>query len=262
MTDTKTLLTGPRSKIERANRHIDELRQRSVPLDKSLYELSNPGQKERRSVIDRFPTRYRVTFRPKQNIPETFAGIIGDAFNNIREAFDYTAAAVVDTWGERPDGPLYFPITKRKDLVSHTGLSAIEKAVPGFAELFLKEMRPENGPNEHLWDFYLLHRDGKHNDFVPVVTVVDISPINAKIGGATIRNCAVGFPVTGSYVLFDSDTPIALQNNFRTSVDVKFGEGTAFENKPVIPTLKQISQLASETLDRLASLIKKVKNVN
>src|SRR5260370_6399113 len=130
MTDTKTLLTGPRSKIERANRHIDELRQRSVPLDKSLYELSNPGQKERRSVIDRFPTRYRVTFRPKQNIPETFAGIIGDAFNNIREAFDYTAAAVVDTWGGGPHRPRDLPLTQWQHLRSHTRLSPIDKAVP------------------------------------------------------------------------------------------------------------------------------------
>lgn len=261
MTDTKALLNSPRSKIVRANRHVDELRQRSVPLDRSLYELSNPGQKERRSVIDLYPTRYRVTFRPKQNIPETFAGIIGDAFNNIREALDYAAVAVVDTWGERPKGPLYFPITKRKDLVSHTGLAAIEKAVPGFAELFLKEIRPENGPNEHLWDFYSLHRDGKHNDFIPVVTVVDISPINASIGGVTLNNCAVGFPATGPCVLFDAEIPIAMQDNFRTSVDIKFGKGTAFENEPVIPTLTQVSQLASETLNWLASLIKKVKNI-
>src|SRR5260370_19464841 len=122
MTDTKTLLNGPRSKIERANRHIDELRQRSVPLDKSLYELSNPGQKVRRSVIDRFPTRYRVTFRPKQNIPETFAGIIGDAFNNIREAFDYTAAAGVDSWGHRPPWAPVFPITQPDKPLFHTRL--------------------------------------------------------------------------------------------------------------------------------------------
>ena len=262
MTDTKTLLNSPRSKIDRANRHIDELRQRSVPLDRALYELANPGKKERASIIHLYATRYRVTFRPKQNIPEIFAGIIGDAFNNVREAFDYTAAAVVDTWGNRPAGPLYFPITKRKDLVSHSGFTAIEKAVPGFAEFFLKEIRPENGPNEHLWDFYALHKDAKHNDYVPVVTVVDISPINAKIGSNTFKNCAVGFPATGPCILFDSDLPITMQDNFRTSVDIKFGKGTAFENEPVIPTLTQISQLASETLDWLASLIRKVKNIN
>jgi hypothetical protein len=262
VTDTQTLLKNPRSKIDRANRHINELRQRSAPLDRTLYELANPGQKERASIIHLYPTRYRVTFRPKQNISETFAGIIGDAFNNIREAFDYTAAAVVDTWGKRPEGPLYFPITKRKDLVSHTGLSAIENAVPGFAELFLKEIRPENGPNEHLWDFYTLHRDGKHNDFVPVVTVADISPFNARTGNLNITNCAMGFDAARPSILVDSGTPITMQNNFKTSVDVKFGKGTVFENEPVIPTLTQISQLASETIDWLASLIKRVKNIN
>jgi hypothetical protein len=262
MTDTKTLLKNPCSKIERASRHIDEIRRRSAPLDRELYELSNPGVKERRSVIDRDPTCYRITFRPKKDIPETFAGIIGDAFNNIREAFDFTAVAIVDTWGTRPPGNLYFPITKRKDLVSHTGFSAIEKAIPGFAELFLKEIRPEDGPNEHLWDFYTLHKDGKHNDYVPVVTVVDIRPFSAASGGITVENCVVGFPATGPRVLFESHLPITMQDNFQTSVDVKFGEGTAFKDDPVIPTLTQISQLTSETIDWLATLIKRVKNID
>ena len=213
-------------------------------------------------MIDLHPTRYRVTFRPKEDIPGTFAGIIGDAFNNIREAFDYTAVAVVDTWGQRPPGNLYFPITKRKDLIAHTGFTAIEKAVPSFAKLFLKEIRPENGPNEHLWDFYTLHKDEKHNDFVPVVTVGEIRNINAIIGRIVMQNCGARFNAERPMGLFESHVLITMENNFQTSVEIKFGKGTAFENDPVIPTLTQISQLASETIDWLASLIKRVKNIN
>jgi hypothetical protein len=220
MTNSKPLFANARSKIQRADRHIDELRQRSSPLDRELYEISNPGVKEHATVIDRYPTVYRLKYRPKTDIAETFAGIINDAFNNIREAFDFAAVAIVDTWGGRPGGKLYFPITKRKDLVSHTGFTAIEQAVPGFAERFLKDVRPENGPNEHLWDFYTLHKDGKHNDY------------------------------------------ITIDDDFQTSVDVCFDKGNVFENEPVIPTLTQISELASGTLDWLDALVREVKGAS
>jgi hypothetical protein len=262
MTDTKSLFANARSKVQRANRHIDELIARSAPLDRELYELSNPGIKMRKTVIDREPTIYRLAYRPKEDIPVTFSGIIGDAFNNVREAFDYAAVAIVDTWGRRPPGNLYFPITKRKDLVSHTGFTSIEEAVPGFADLFLKEVRPENGPNEHLWDFYTLHKDGKHNDFVPVVTVVRIAPFNAKSGGLTVKDCAAGFDATRPYILFQSGLPITVNDNFKTTIDIKFDKGTAFEDESVIPTLTQVSQLASETIEWLGALIKRVKNIS
>src|SRR6266481_233312 len=106
MTNSKPLFSNARSKIERANRHIDELRRRSNPLDRELYEISDPSVRQHATVIHRNPTVYRVAYRPKVDIPETFAGIIGDAFNNIREAFDFSAVAIVDAWGTRPPGKL------------------------------------------------------------------------------------------------------------------------------------------------------------
>jgi hypothetical protein len=258
----KPLFANARSKIQRANRHIDELRQRSSPLDRELYEISNPGVKEHATVIDRYPTVYRLKYRPKTDIAETFAGIINDAFNNIREAFDFAAVAIVDTWGGRPGGKLYFPITKRKDLVSHTGFTAIEQAVPGFAERFLKDVRPENGPNEHLWDFYTLHKDGKHNDYIPVVSLVVISNINISTSGMKVVDCTVGSDANCPVDIMQSRSPITIDDDFQTSVDVRFDKGNVFENEPVIPTLTQISELASGTLDWLDALVREVKGAS
>jgi hypothetical protein len=222
-----SILKNPRLKIQRANRHIDELRQRSSPLDRELYEIVIMGHpKKGPTVIHNYTTTVQITFRPKESIPEIFAGIIGDAVGNIREAFDHAASAIVDTWGTRPKGPLYFPITERKDLVSHTGFTAIEQAVPGFAELFLKEIRPENGPDERLWDFRTLNKDNKHNDFIPLVTVVGVNNINIVAGTNTFEDCGVSFDPTRPMVLFQADAPVTIGDDFETSIDVLFGERT------------------------------------
>jgi hypothetical protein len=261
MTNSKPLFANARSKIQRANRHIDELRQRSSPLDRDLYEISNSGVKEHARVIDRNPTVYRLKYRPKVDVAETFAGIINDAFNNIREAFDFSAVAMVDTWGERPEGPLYFPFAPRERLVAraHSGLIAIEKAVPSFAKRFLEDVRPEDGPNEHLWDFYTLHKEGKHNDYIPVVSLTWIRNINISSGGMKIANSSVGADADCPTIIMQSVQPITISDDFQTSVDVRFGQGNVFQNEPVIPTLTQISELASGTLDWLDSLVREVK---
>lgn len=260
MTNAKPLFENALSKIQRANRHIDELGQRSAPLDPGLYNIvyDTAGA----SVVDGKPTFYRLSYRPAVNIPETFAAVIQDAFNNIREAFDFTAAAIVDSWGERPARKLYFPITKRKDLVAHAGFTAIEKALPGFTELFLKEARPENGPKEHLWDFYTLQNDGKHNDFVPVLSIVEMRNFAMMVGTNRLRNIGYGYDANREFVLAQADVPITVKNDFHVAVDIRFGKGNVFENRPVLSTLAEISQLASDTIGWLDTFVRKAKNLD
>jgi hypothetical protein len=165
MTTIADLFNGPRLKVQRANRHIDELRQRSVPLDRELYEIINLCE----TVIHAHRAKHTVTFRPKQKIPEAFALIIGDAIGNLWSALNYLANRIARAW-VYPKSEIHFPFsTKRQDLVSHTYLATIEKAIP--KKLFLDEVRPENGPNERFWNFHTFRNDDQHNDFIPTVTV-------------------------------------------------------------------------------------------
>jgi hypothetical protein len=41
------------------------------------------------------------------------------------------------------------------------------------------------------------------------------------------------------------------QRNGYPSVEIKFGKGDAFEGKPIIPTLRELAQLISSTIDQL-----------
>jgi hypothetical protein len=175
------ILKGPRLKIQRANRHIDELRERTNPLDRELYEFGVFHEPD--SVIHARATHYQLAYRPKESIPEAFAAIIGDAVGNCRAALDHLASAIVRELSSS-QGKIYFPITKRESLAAHNSLPAIEQALPGTTKLLLNDVRPAGGPNETFWDFYSINNDDKHNFFIPVVNVADIVDVNARYVGA------------------------------------------------------------------------------
>jgi hypothetical protein len=255
--DIRNLLKSSRQKIARADQHVKELKSKTDPLDRHLYEITN--QREIETVLHTIPTVYRLTYRPKEKISDACAAIIGDAFNNIREAFDYAASAIVNAYGERPRSKLYFPITSRKDLDSHAGLAALEKAVPGFKSAFLTEVRPADGPNEHLWNFYALHNDGKHNDFIPVATLSNVRPVNARSGGLVISNADVGDDADLPYVLIQAGQPIILDHELNAYVTLTFAAGTVFQGKLVIETLAQISRLSAETMDWIERFVFQAK---
>jgi hypothetical protein len=242
-------------KIQGANSEIDRLRQMISPLDRSFYEIVVEKQYGPVIYVNP-PTDYELTYRPKEPIPERLANIIGNTCSNFRSALDYIARRIVRNRLPHfdPKKPIYFPAAPRKDLPAHSSLAPIEQAIPGFKKLLLQEIRPENGPNEHFWSFTEMNNDDKHNDFIPVVTVVEIADINANIGSSIMRNCGVNGDAARPIIIAKSPSPITIQNNFQTTVEVKFGKGTPFENEPVIPTLFQISEIVREALKAVERL--------
>jgi hypothetical protein len=46
-----------------------------------------------------------------------------------------------------------------------------------------------------------------------------------------------------------------MEQNFETTVEVKFGPISAFENDPVVPTLTSMAKLVDDTLDAFEGLI-------
>jgi hypothetical protein len=244
-----------RMKIKGAHHNIDRLRKMTSPLDRSLYKIVME-KKIGPCIYLNPPKHYELTYQPREAIPETLANIIGHAFGDLRSALDYIAQRIVraGTPDFEPKKKIYFPAAPRKDLSAHSSLAPIERALPGFKNLLLEEIRPKNGPNEYLWSFTELNNDDKHNDFVPVVTMIAINNVNANIGGVTMRNCAIRGDAAGPIRIARAPTPIALDKNFQAAVEVKFGQGTAFENEPVVPTLLRVSEVVSETINAIERL--------
>lgn len=247
------IMKGARLKVKRANSHIDHIIRDSSPLSKDLHTLFvGPG----RSVapLDK-PDCFCLSYLPKESITDHFCPIIGDAVNNLREALDHWMNAAVKAAGSTPK-KVYFPFSKEwKDLKTSSSYREIEKAFPDAAEFIFKNIKPCRDTNLHLWAATSLCNLNKHNDFVPIVNVAKINNINARIGTNTMNNCSIGGDANHPIQCIRSDSPISIENNFSTSVEITFPKGAIFESQPVVPTLRNMSQVVSQTLDSLENFI-------
>ena len=247
------IMRGPQLKVKRANSHIDAIIRDSSPLSKNLYEITN--RPERSIVLLAKPDCFDLTYRPKEPITDHFGPIIGDTVNNLREALDYWINAAVKVVG--PPRKQHFPFSKEwKNLKSSPNYLTVQKAFPDAAEFIFKNIKPCRDTNLHLWAATSLCNDNKHNDFLPTVTVVNVKNINARFGSNIMKDYGVGGDANRTINMIRSYQPIAIENNFSTSVEITFAKGAIFENEPVVPTLLQMSQVVSETLNALERFIR------
>ncbi|MDP8994054.1 MAG: hypothetical protein M3N07_03580 [Pseudomonadota bacterium] len=249
------ILKGPRLKVERAYRHLDEFRAFTEPLHRSFYEITF----DKHSIFPELqePGLY-VHYRPLQPIPELLALVVGDAAHNLRSALDHLATGICRS--VKHGAKEHFPIhPKRKNLETAPVLSLIEKAIPGAKKTFLEQIRPENGPHENLWRFNDLNNDDKHNLLIPTVAITNITGINITMpGGPSFRDNLHSGDATRPQALYAVTGflgNITVENNPTVSVDVRFGEGTPFKDEPVLPTFVQIAQVVSKTIDAFENLI-------
>lgn len=189
-----------------------------------------------------------MVYTPKEPIPETLANIIGDVLGNLKSALDYAAVRI--------DAPgTYFPTAPRTNLPNQLSLAKLEATLPGFRDLLLNTLRPENGPDEPLWGLIgKANNENKHEDFIPTVTMVEVKGINARFGNSTLIDCAVGGDAAHPINLIGSHSPIQFSSHNKPIVNLTFGADTSVPNGPVIPIL----QRAADAVERALSEIDKV----
>ncbi len=247
------IMKSPRLKVKRANSHIDTIIRDSAPLAREMYEITS--EPARSIAVLSQPDCFHLTYRPKEPVTDHFSPIIGDAVNNLREALDYWANAALRAIGQTRK--VYFPFSEEwENLETSPNYPAIQKSFPDAAKFILETIQPCRDTNLHLWASTHLGNFNKHNDFVPTISVVNIENINARFGTNAFQNLNVGGDANRPFIIIRSNTPITIENDFRTSVEITFPDGAIFENQPVVPALTQMSQVVSETLDALECFIR------
>lgn len=249
------VMKNPRLKVKRANKHIASLIADSAALPNELYEITNgPG---RSIAVLRNPDRYELIYLPKEPVNEHFGAVMGDAVNNLREAMDYWLNNAIE-WRTRKNIGGHFPFAREfKDLETSRHYPAVKRAFPELAATILGEIQPCRDTNLHLWAVTSLCNGNKHNDFLPVVIIGNIDKLSIRIvGGQTVSEASFAVDANDRKNLVRSDRPIEIDNNFRLAVDVMFPKGAIFEDQPVIPTLTNMSQAVSETLDSLEAFLR------
>jgi hypothetical protein len=247
------IFQNARLKIERANRHIDSMIKDSSPLSKDLYEIINGPARSVAPLAK--PDGFHAAYRPKKPIVQHFGAIIGDTVNNLRESLDYWINTAIAAIG--PKRKVYFPFSEeRKNLETSPNYPAIKQSFPDLADFIGKKIQPCRDTNLHLWGATSLCNANKHNDFVPVVTLVEIAGINMRVGTHVFKDHAVRDDADRPIKMAWDGRPISIDENFRASVEITFPKGAIFENQPVIPTLTNMSQAVTQTLAALTTFVR------
>nr|WHW29397.1 hypothetical protein [uncultured bacterium] len=253
------IVKGPNLKIQRAYRHIDEITSRSAPLDTSLYDIVLRDTYT--STIYSEADSVSVTFLPKEPISESFALIIGDTVHNLRSALDHLATEIVRC-ANVSDAFVHFPFAKKRDdIVTSTGFRSIQEALPNtdIKSFFLDDIQPyEGGNGDDLWAMNKLNNIDKHNFILPAISVTEICGINLCIGSNTMTNLAVAGNANGPINILTFDKAVrdvTISKDFKTSVDIFFGQGGFFGDEPIIPTLLNLTERVAKTVNAVEALL-------
>jgi hypothetical protein len=254
---------GSRLKVKRAYKHIEE-------LETWFHDLVQSNINTAMSYKDRNPgsESYTINIQRPVGFSGDVAPIVGDAVHNLRAALDHIATAIVIAGREDDPALAYFPLyDSRQSLVKSPEYRLIERAAPNLALEIADVVKPyKTGGDSRFGSLNRLDRRDKHRLFIPTLTesnhrIIAIredqedNPPSAPPGaifmlcgiiaadGAVIQERRE--PRTGTRAYFHN------QRNGYPSVEIKFGKGEAFEDEPIIPTLRELAELVGITIDKL-----------
>jgi hypothetical protein len=251
------LLYGPRLKIDRADRHINELSQLiEVFLAEKPFELEirhDPGAGERTHQI-----------KTRKPVPDELSLLIGDAIHNLRASLDHLMFAMVGDRAANPDG-IYFPFAKSdkalKDTITNRQVHLAGKKVVAELEL----IKPYPGGDELLNGVHVLDINDKHKLVIAVGR-------SAAMSADDLKKIDPAVPFVGPGVLNfvgDGDVTIRLslpklsraerrhskptthKPGLQPEFQVCFGNAEPFAGQALMPTLRAMSTRVREVCDRL-----------
>jgi hypothetical protein len=234
-----------RLKIKRANKHINDLVtaiDRFVATD--FYDLSvnkdsNSGE-------------HRLQFRQMIDMPEDIPLVIGDAIHNLRTALDFVATEIIERAG-RDTGPrVKFPFyPNKKELICSPPIREIEAtSQTDIVSLIINDIRPYPGGNDSLYALHKLDITDKHHFLVPNVSVTELRHVNLDVGKAKFRGYTLRVSHGGVLNVVGMSGVFDMQGNGDPAFDVLFQDGP-LNGRSVIPTLHQLSQLVTGTVDAI-----------
>jgi hypothetical protein len=217
------------SKVNRANRHIDELH--SVIrryIDTSPYKIGRKTDPQTGEVV------YYLLEAPP--IPEEMALIAGDVLQNLRSALDHLAWALVETNGCRPNERTCFPIMEGKPL-TRDDKNRFDRKIEGMgqeAKDIIRSLNPYKGGNDDLWLLHRLNNIDKHRTIFTVgFAVRSISTSYQQIGALPTFQTG---PLENGSELFRENNQVSNKVDF--IFDVAINEPGLIACEPLILRLR------------------------
>jgi hypothetical protein len=247
--ELRRLFMGPRLKIERAYRHLDEFHAVSEAfLDSDFYEAG----------IEEDPNTGACYFKLSMSkaIPAQFPLCMGDAAHNMQAALDHLATGLVRKWRGHSRN-VYFPFDEtREGLIRRISNDPVKQSVPGIENIIVDEIKPYKAGNTPLWQLNKLDVIDKHNLLIPAIYVTHVTVDRVVVDSSSvIEKCLFSVGPGGLIKPFGWTSKVYFEGDIYPSFNVSFPEGSPFQNEPVLPTLVQAADAVRGALDRIETFL-------
>ena len=235
------MFEGPKVKIKRAYRHIDELESLLADfLARDFFTITVEK--------DKTSDRYHVKAVQTRDFPEEIPAIIGDAIHNLRAALDLLLFEMIENTGQKP-GKAYFPFAKTKDdvagLIKGGQVSTLGQDI---IDVILNGIKPFDRPEGiTLYALNRLDIGDKHHLLIPTARPITLSGVSARFGPINMTDCSFGIGDKGEMTIIQGmpPGPIEVRSYGKATFKILFSKGQPLADEEVIPTLRQLAELVT-----------------
>jgi hypothetical protein len=239
---------GANLKVERANRHIDEL--------KAVIDEIGRTKPYSPSITQQGQT-WSLSLGDLGSLGPTIPLIIGDAVHNLRAALDRLWGTLARS--AEPDKAdiasvkfATFPFHETpKNVEDAVKKGAVKVAFPQTEDLILNQIKPyrDSDGNSVLWSITKLDKIDKHNLIIPIITATRIpllrvtSPMGHDI---QFTDCTFANS-QGSFI--GMAIPLEMQQQGELALEIAFPQDNVLGGEPVFPTLLNMSEATTHTVN-------------
>ena len=232
---------GARLKIERANRHIDE-------LEYLICEIPKLYRQKGLSITDQGNGSMMISIEDLAPIGDKIRMTLGDAIHNLRSALDHVWSALYREAGITGSKSLAtFPFHEtRINLINAIDESPIKKSFPEVEGLILDKLKPhrDEGGNSLLWTITKLDKLDKHNMVIPAITSTQATDVKINLAGDNKFIFA-----NASENLLQTNIPFEHKHHGELIFEVTFPEGGFLGGEAVLPSVVNMSEAVSESVE-------------
>ena len=245
-----SILAGPRLKIQRAKKHLDDLENLlGAFVERKPYSI----------LVERDASREYWVPRIKEDIPQEASLILGDLVHNLHSALDLLIVGIVKP-AENQMRTVQFPfasdlndlqkqiIARHIDRAGNAVVAAIHKIAPYRGE----------GGNVWLSGLHQLDIADKHRLIIPVVGATRIS---GRLTNATGLNWDLSdekwSPLTDGVPVMRLPHTDNLKegDEIDATFSIDFGKSQAFEGQPVLTTLVALTDYIDRVVQSFEKLL-------
>ncbi len=240
------MFEGPRLRINRADRHIRDLKSALEAYCETDFCRIGVDAETKEGVSI-------VRLEPSKELPGDIPLMLGDAVHNLRAALDFLACDIVRSGGKQPTRYTRFLFdVSREKLVAALETGALKAARPDLVDVIVDAVRPYKGGDDSLYGLNDLDIDDRHRLIVPVFAVValhNVSFRDPERGLVKVGKLDVG--PGGEFSTTSATGQMKMASYASASFQAQFDKGHAFEGQPIVPTLQRLSQLVAGVVDTI-----------